>query len=1507
AATKVLHDYLETTSVPPYLLALPDAAARERWAESTFAAIRCTGYTLADMLAHRVATIGGRPLFEEYGASPPPRWSYAQVQRRARAIAAVFLEARGADARVALLVDNSVDGASCDLACLLHDIVVAPLNVHFNLDELCWIFRRLGITIAVADTEDRLRRLLEVRRRLGASFTLYALQSGRVVEQDEAVLLGETTAHLSTEHVESVLAARPRRALDEIGTVMFTSGSTGRPKGVAFTPFNLISKRFARAAALPAVGQDEKLLCFLPLFHTFGRYLEMLGMLFWRGTYVFAGNPSTGTLFAGLHEVQPTGLISVPIRWVQIRDHCLERAGDAASSEEREAIFRQVVGNRLRWGLSAAGHLEPRVFRYFQRRGVELASGFGMTEATGGITMSPPGDYVDGTVGTRLPGIRLRFTDEGEMQIAGAYVARYLTEEGEGLETVPGIEADGEEWLTTGDLFRELARGHLTIVDRIKDIYKNNRGQTVAPRRVEQLLEGVPGIRRAFLVGDNRAYNVLLIVPDQDDPVLRDAPDAGSRHEYFRQIVAAANQDLAPYERVINFTLIDRDFEIEREELTPKGTYRRKAIEQHFADQIEALYQRSFVELRVGALRVQLPRWFHRDLGILENDITVDGERLVDRQRHRELALVRDPASGMVRIGDLEYAVAGDTVDLGLLARQPRLWLGNPALVAFAPCKEGWDASPGPVSLNVLLPPGTSRDHHDTGADPTDVSDPRLVVVNRLLQLSLFASRDRSLSAVLQLKGELVANDDRFGATVRRRLTALARHDDEEVRCLAYRVLLLDDPEPDYDLSFPAFVQSGLSFLNESSLKCLASAQFEKRRLEALRRRFYAYRRQLEWPASEEVRRQFEYTLRMLVNFVHRYPEYYNAVRIELGAWVLHRQDPQLAESAQRLLDGLVVWFGKHLEARTPPLDPDRLERLVAFDEDISETARGRLRHLLVETTFLKQSVILAFDEQDFELDDVVDGGIWVSRLRTRGTHTLDRVSINTKGSRHFELLVIQRRDMNAAAVQRTNYWMATIAGFPFGQRAVPRFGCTRPELAAMSLEYISQPTVEEKIRELASQFQSGLVDPAPGELRKLMVRAMSTLFVAWRHSGRQVVPETISPANVVVPEQDFHEGSLILSLAGWDPYRHTFDLFRPLHTMFYRRTRAHYPVIAGHLRDTWIFDACVEALGESRALELLRRLRADIDAADATPFGQAFTRELDRFLATAGQRYYLSLPLVNAIDRYHAWLGANPGVERVACADQVEGLERLYRLDRLGDAARYHLYRHTYFADASRETHEAYDRLLESMQRDPSQPPTRLVELSELQATLASEQDLDVFARLVFPRAHRPPRVEVVTFGERQRKQVTVRTRFTDERGETFDIREPIHPEEVGQVYRLFYEEHFPKTVSEQDRYLVATDEADRVIGAICYQLQEHEVVHMEGVVVNASFTGRGIATALLEDFVTRMASQGARVVKTGFIMRAFCEKRGFRLDRRWGGLVRWIVAPEEAERRAPEPPDVV
>ena len=92
---------------------------------------------------------------------------------------------------------------------------------------------------------------------------------------------------------------------------------------------------------------------------------------------------------------------------------------------------------------------------------------------------------------------------------------------------------------------------------------------------MESRFAGVPGLKSTFLAGDGRPYNVLLIVPDAADPVLADLTEA-ERKAYFQRVVRQANLDLAPYERVVEFAVLDREFSAEEGELTPKGSLRRK-------------------------------------------------------------------------------------------------------------------------------------------------------------------------------------------------------------------------------------------------------------------------------------------------------------------------------------------------------------------------------------------------------------------------------------------------------------------------------------------------------------------------------------------------------------------------------------------------------------------------------------------------------------------------------------------------------------------------------------------------------------------------------------------------------------------------------------------------------------------------------------------------------------------------------------------------------------------
>jgi ribosomal protein S18 acetylase RimI-like enzyme len=1079
--------------------------------------------------------------------------------------------------------------------------------------------------------------------------------------------------------------------------------------------------------------------------------------------------------------------------------------------------------------------------------------------------------------------MRIRFSELGELHISGPYVARYLD----------GDDGDweGEPWVATGDLFVQQEDGHLEIVDRIKDIYKNSRGQTIAPGRVEQKFVDVPGIKRVFLLGDGRDYNALLIVPDMEDPVLRGYESEALMRSYLRQIVTTANKDLAPYERVVNFEVLDRDFSSDRGELTAKGTYRRKVIQENFRPVIKELYRNRYVELRLDSWVVRIPRWIFRDLMELETDIVVEGRGLRDKHTGCFLPIRAGSEPGYVRIGDLEYGFDTDTLDLGLIARQPLLWTSNPSLLAFAPCKDGWDVSLDGVSARVLLPwDRASVQDWDAGLERVPPTL-RLLEVHRVSSRALFEVGDKAIAAVDELGRMLESIDTRTGALVRRRFETLARHPDQEVRCRAYRTLLLDQQVPEYGTMLRSFVQAGLTFLDENSIEIISRKKLERRRLEAFRQRLHGYRAQLPWPAPDTTRSVFLDIFKLLSSLVRYHPEYYGAVREEFVAWIMHEAAPKLAAAAEHELHLLADRFEQSLSGDCN--DPTKWKGRIVFQDGLAPQEVAQLESIIVGTSFLKQAIMLSTDDETCDIDRIVADGIWVSRISSLHQHSSYRVSINTDTGKHYDLQIVLPEDISREQVLRTIYWLINIRGYPFGQPVLPKLGCWRPELGAIALAYVSDLTVWERIRAFASFRVPGAVYPPPHAWRKLFVRAMAAFFAGWRASGRRIVPGSVNPANVVVPEPDFREGTQILSLTDWREYEGPETIVHPLVRNFYVQTASHYPWCARQLDPAWIPQACVEALGDEEGTLFLKQLDGSMGR-ERVPFGDETWHDVvQRFLASIETHPYVPMAVECAIDRHGKWRKVNADATASAREQFVLEVQRLYGFDRFADWTRYHLYAQTYFRESSAAITSAFARLVVGMARSPSRSASSLIEISELQSLLEDPEDRAAFNRLVFPHMKPTQQLELLAVRHGDERQVIVRSTISDVEGVRYDVREPLEPAEVGKLYRLYVTAGFLKTISTQERFLVILDETEQVVGGLSYQIMDQEVVHLEGIVVSGYLRGRGLNSALLEDFCARMANQGTRLVKTHFFVRHFYMQRGFRVDRRYGGLVRFLEDP--------------
>jgi GNAT superfamily N-acetyltransferase len=768
--------------------------------------------------------------------------------------------------------------------------------------------------------------------------------------------------------------------------------------------------------------------------------------------------------------------------------------------------------------------------------------------------------------------------------------------------------------------------------------------------------------------------------------------------------------------------------------------------------------------------------------------------------------------------------------------------------------------------------------------------------VNRLCTTALFAPTADALEALEQLEARLRTTTHRFTSVIHRRLGALARHPDLEVRCRAYRIRLLRGPTPDYSREMASFLHSGLPFLSEESIQSIVDSRVQRSRLDALRYRLHSYRTQLSWPANEATRKQLDGVFSLLESFVQHHPDYYAQVRAELVSWVLHRADPELAETARTYLNRLVGWFESYLDVTTTERAPEFWEGKIVFQDRIREEERARVRRALVGTTFLKQSIMLAFDERGVDASEIAPNGIWIAQVFSFLGNQVYRMSVNTVKGKHYDLLLATASDTEEASVLETTYWMLALGGRSESPPVVRQFGSYRPDLEVFSMAMVNDLTVWERVRELTSE---SFVEfhPDRRHWRNLFVRGMAAFFAGWQHSDRRIVPGPVSPANVVVPAPDFRDSATILSLAEIRPYTDPLSLVRQMLKNFYLPTVSYYPHVRPMLDIAWLFDAAVEALGATQGHAFLGELKAALEAERIPELdpGWEITERLEGFLHSLEEEYHRPLPLKCAVERYGVWAETNPRATARAREREIDELYRLYRLDAHGDLARYTLYRETYFAGFDGETGKAFDRLLKRMFRHFDEKPTHMIELSDLQATLADEGDRMVFSRMVFPTRRSSKPVDVRAIGDVERGYVVVTSEVKDRRGGVYTVREPTDPAEIGRLYRLYLDAGMPLSLADPARYLLAIDAEDRIVGGICFKLPEPEVAHMDGLVITPTLRGRGLGGELLEDFCTRMRSQGVGAINTHFISRPFLRAHRFQVDEEWGGLVRFLSPESE------------
>ena len=674
---KLAHAYLDILRLSAFLIKI---SGESEWEKLILDLIDNSNFTVAELFDQRVRDYENKTLFKVIRGSSETDYNWRQVSVLVESYSlSLFKFQTDFPGKIAFLMENSLQMALLDIACLTSGFVNIMIPANSVPQHISYILNQTEATLLLVSDEKQLFKIRSIKKEIPHVKLVVLLQGSCsenwVIHHKNFVSSGIDV------HYSEILKLKKDIKMDSLASIMYTSGTTGQPKGIMFSQMNIVYKRYCRALALPEIGDHDRYLAYLPLYHTFGRWLEMMGSIFWGATYAFMENPAVDTMIANMSQVKPTIFISIPKKWIQLYESIANNVDIEVEDEQKilQAV-RNVTGGKLRWGLSAAGFLSPEIFQFFQKYGVELMSGFGMTEATGGITMTPPGQYSLNSLGKALPGIKIKLGEDGELLIKGPYV-------------MPGYFRRKKEktfreksWFPTGDVMRMEKNGFIEIIDRKKEIYKNIKGETIAPQKIENYFRDFEFIKQVFLVGDRRPFNTILIYPDyeMENSPITEMSDS-QKHEYFASIIVTVNKFLAPYERIVEIKIIDRSFTAEKGELTPKGTYKRRVIEKNFYELIEEMYTKNYTPVVVSNMEVRIPNWFLREKGCLSSDVTAVPNGLSMPKLQLKLKIEKSAKSDKIyQIGDYYYEIKSGYIDLQILLTNPLYWLGNEDFFNFA-------------------------------------------------------------------------------------------------------------------------------------------------------------------------------------------------------------------------------------------------------------------------------------------------------------------------------------------------------------------------------------------------------------------------------------------------------------------------------------------------------------------------------------------------------------------------------------------------------------------------------------------------------------------------------------------------------------------------------------------------------------------------------------------------------------------------------------------------------
>ncbi|MHC1737217.1 MAG: AMP-binding protein [Ignavibacteriaceae bacterium] len=1467
-----------------------------KWEQLIFSLIEKSNFNVKNLLDYRFTKNPESVLFGNCSGEISKDYTYSEVIQNVRKIALYLSKIRDAyplpkDFKIAILSENCLEMPLVDLGALYAGVVDVIIPPNLTEEHISFILNQSKPKILFIQSTKYYDKIKHSDYLKTNEIPLISLVKP-IPDTDIPVLkdlILETNSDIDTNSINNPLK------IDDLATIMYTSGTTGEPKGIMFSNLNIILKRFARALALPEIGQKDIFLSYLPLFHTFGRYLEMMGAIFWGAQYIFADNSSIDTLTKLMRSFKPTIFISIPKKWVQLNEYICDRI-DIEIADQKDILskVREITGGELKWGLSAAGYLSSDVFNFFNNYEINLLSGFGMTEATGGVTMTPPKKYRDNSIGLPLPGIETSLGEESELLIRGKYVMMGYY----GMLEQPFIN---DRWFPTGDILTIDEDGYHFIVDRKKDIYKNSRGESIAPQKIENLFLESEFVKQVFLVGDHRPFNTLLIYPNFDSPIL--SQNDTRIDDLFSSLIVSVNKFLPKHERIIDYRLIDRPFAVEKEEITPKNTLKRWVIEKNFKEQIQGMYVKNYKTLIYNHLEINIPNWFLKEKGLIQQDITrVDNFIRIEKLQKNLLLSQHPEYSDVIRVGDFYYKTTFNKLNLEDIFTDPLLWLGNKSLFEFCDTSiTEWirvDRIKGTTSFYEVAALYNFSNYDQGKSILTDNSQNPLLLLHFALCFVYSNENLFNLLGINYLNSFIETNNIYYFKISKEILGRINIISNQSIlrELFALVIKYLKDREFKYLLEL--YLRNFYN-LFDKTLTNLFIEYASGNELSVLEETLDDLI--IKYPVDANIKKSsIPFLLNVLCQYGINHPTKYVHIRQIFSKYetLFIKSEFSLLASQNRkqMRVGFRNWLG---EVTRLAVDPDtgneyKWSDVIIFDETVSAEDRHKIVDSIKESNIIREAVFLVTNGILISLNNIVPSGVFISGYRTELDRRIYKINIQTRFQGSFSiLLTLYNPNIREKIFEEIN-WMILAGSRYFLTELVEDFGGIWDEHEMWTSKYLPSDTVRRQIIRIFKKNGNKVASEKDIILWHFYIWNCSATyfnFIRLTNFRHKILSPDIDA--FYVPEHDYNLGSRLVTFSTRENYISFKESIEIFEKCFINKTVSEYPSLANHNYPNFIYSGILNAFGEDLGLHMLREyLLIQKNSHLKNP---AKVELLTLFIYEVEKVGFLPKQVYFAINRFLRWYDINHNASNSALAHTLNDIYETYQLNAFESEypeLRIRFYLQTVFNNSSVKLRDHITKLINNVRLKKQKLDNISDSLLHIKLdTELSEKEEYFLTRLTYPFVKPDVPAVLVKSSSEAGTETNLVVQYEDCEGNNLFIRKPVNPKEISKLFQLFLDANLRVTFKTEHHYLVVTSEQGHIVGGLFFLIEDSETVRMEKIVISRKFRGKSISDLLMNDFFSRLVSSNYKNLTTGYYRPEYFYKFGFKLDSKFGGLVKELT----------------